>query len=323
MIGSFTGGSSGSDLVVTFNANADSVAVTMVMQNITYENADTSAPTVGARTVDFQVTDGDGGTSLVHSTTVNVADNNDAPVHSAIEGTALAYTENDGAVAITSTVAITDADDSNIESAIIQITGNYANGEDVLAFTDQLGITGSWNATTGELTLNGSAALADYETAIRSITYENTSDVPSTATRTVSFTVNDGDVNSNTLTRDITVAAVNDAPVESAIEGAALSYTENDGAVAITSALAVNDVDDKNIESAVVQITGNYANGEDVLAFTNQLGITGSWNAVTGEMTLTGSTTLANYETALRSITYENTSNDPNTATRTVSFTVQ
>ncbi len=124
-------------------------------------------------------------------------------------------------------MAITDLDDTNIESAVVAITGNYANGQDVLAFANQSGITGSWNATTGELTLSGSATLAQYQAALRSITYTNTSDNPSTATRTVSFTVNDGDANSNTQTRDINITAVNDAPVEASIEGTALGYTEN------------------------------------------------------------------------------------------------
>ncbi|MEZ6087266.1 MAG: hypothetical protein R3C05_04405 [Pirellulaceae bacterium] len=43
--------------------------------------------------------------------------------------------------------------------------------------------------------------------------------------------------------------------MEASIEGTPLAYTENDGAVAITSTLAVTDVDDTNMESAVVQIT--------------------------------------------------------------------
>ena len=247
---------------------------------------------------------------------------NDAPVEASIEGTALSYTENDGAVAITSTLTLSDADDANLESAVVQITGNYANGEDVLSFVDQNGITGSWNAATGELTLTGPATLAQYETALRSITYNNTSEDPSSATRTISFVVNDGDNNSNIQTRDIDFTAVNDAPVEAAIEGTALAYSENDAAVAITSTLTVTDVDDANIESAVVAISANYANGQDILAFVDQNGITGSWNATTGELTLTGTATIVQYEAALRSVTYVNTSDNPSEATRTVSFTV-
>ncbi len=110
-------------------------------------------------------------------------------------------------------MAITDLDDTNIESATVQITGNYVSGEDLLSFTNQNGITGSYNSSTGTWTLTGSATLAQYEAAIRSITYTNSSEHPDTTTRTISFTINDGDANSNTLTRDITITRVNDAPV--------------------------------------------------------------------------------------------------------------
>ena len=67
----------------------------------------------------------------------------------------LAYTENDGAIAIDTGLTVTDLDDTNLASATIQITNNYTTGEDVLAFSTQLGITGSFNATNGMLTLTG------------------------------------------------------------------------------------------------------------------------------------------------------------------------
>ena len=126
------------------------------------------------------------------------------------------------------------------------------------------------------------------------MTYQNTSENPSALNRTVTFIANDGDNNSLAQTRDITVAAVNDAPVEATIEAAPLAYTENDPATAITGTITITDVDDTNIESATVQVTGNYASGEDLLAFTNTASITGVWNAVSGTMTLTGTDTLAN-----------------------------
>ena len=112
-------------------------------------------------------------------------------------------------------LALNDPDDTNIESATVAITAGFAQGEDVLGFTDQDGITGSYDAATGILTLTGSATLAQYETAFQSVTYENTSDDPSVATRTLSFIVNDGEADSNTLTRDINVIPVNDAPTGS------------------------------------------------------------------------------------------------------------
>ena len=79
VIGTFTGGTAGSDLVVTLNANADAAAVSALINNITYQNTDTDSPTTGARTVQFTLTDGDGGNSANHDTTVTVSAVNDAP----------------------------------------------------------------------------------------------------------------------------------------------------------------------------------------------------------------------------------------------------
>ncbi len=44
-IGTFTGGSGGSNLVVTLNANADATSTTALINNLTYSNTDTENPT--------------------------------------------------------------------------------------------------------------------------------------------------------------------------------------------------------------------------------------------------------------------------------------
>src|SRR6201999_1711581 len=95
----------------------------------------------------------------------------------------------------------------------------------------------------------------------------------------------------------IIVPPVNDAPVVTA--GHTLNYTENQAATAIDPAITVTDVDSANLASATVQITGNYVNGEDVLAFSNTATITGTFDALTGKLTLTGSDTVANYQAAI------------------------
>ncbi|MEK6641562.1 MAG: DUF4347 domain-containing protein, partial [Nitrospirota bacterium] len=78
-IGTFAGGSSGTNLVVTLNASATPTAVTALVRNITYQDTDTNAPTTGVRTVRYVLTDGDGGTSANYDTTVTVSGVNDAP----------------------------------------------------------------------------------------------------------------------------------------------------------------------------------------------------------------------------------------------------
>ena len=121
------------------------------------------------------------------------------------------------------------------------------------------------------------------------------------------------------FTRTNTVIVANPPVVTSG--GGTLAYVENQVATAIASTLTVTDSDSANLTGASVQLTTNYQNGQDILGFTNQLGITGTFTAATGTMALTGTTTVANYQTALRAVTYFNNSENPNTATRTVSFT--
>lgn len=134
------------------------------------------------------------------------------PVVSATGGS-LAYSENAGALAVDSGLTITDADDTQLTGARITISGNYVSGQDVLAFSNQSGITGSWDSGTGVLTLSGTATVAQYQTALQSVTYTNSSDSPDTSARTVSFLVNDGAFDSLSATRSLTITAVNDAPL--------------------------------------------------------------------------------------------------------------
>ncbi|MBZ9711559.1 adhesin, partial [Mesorhizobium sp. ESP7-2] len=208
--------------------------------------------------------------------------------------------------------------------ATVSISGNFAAGQDVLGFTSQNGITGSYNASTGVLTLSGTSSVANYQAALRSVTYFNTSDAPSGAARTVSYQVDDGSASnhaSNVATATVSVTPVNDAPVVNA-NGGSLSYTENQAPTAIGTAIAVSDVDSANLTGATVSISGNFAAGQDVLGFTSQNGITGSYNASTGVLTLSGTSSVANYQAALRSVTYFNTSDDLSGAARTISYQV-
>ncbi|MBN3888837.1 MAG: DUF4114 domain-containing protein [Nostoc sp. JL31] len=241
---------------------------------------------------------------------------NTAPVTTAT-ATALTYTEN-AATAIDSGITVSDVDSQNLTSATVKFTNGFVTTEDILAFTDPNNIiTGTYN--NGVLTLTGTATVAQYQTALRSVTYQNSSDNPTTTTRTISFVVNDGTLDSSPTTRNINLTAVNDAPVTTAT-ATALTYTEN-AATAIDSGITVSDVDSQNLTSATVKFTNGFVTTEDILAFTDPNNIiTGTYN--NGVLTLTGTATVAQYQTALRSVTYQNSSDNPTTTTRTISFVV-
>ncbi len=306
--------------VMALSGSASLANYQTALRSVTYNNT-SATPNTAARTVTFRVNDGISNSNN-QNRNITIAASNTPPVLAGIEVTALAYTEDDGLVQITNTITVSDVDNTNLASATISISANYQNDQDVLAFTNANGISGSWNSVTGVMTLSGSSSLNNYRTALRSVRYNNTSFNPNTATRTVTFIVNDGTDNSNTQNRTITIAALNNAPVLAGIEGSALAYTEGAGPVQITNTLAVSDVDNINLSSATISISANYQDDQDVLDFTNANGITGNWNSGTGVMTLSGSASLVNYQTALRSVMYNNTSPNPNATARTVTFGV-
>ena len=113
------------------------------------------------------------------------------------------------------------------------------------------------------LTSAGSTAtLAQWQAAFRAVTYANSSDAPSTAARTVSYTINDGAASSNIVTSTINITAVNDAPVVvadsySTVEDTPLSITASD--------LTTNDTD---VDGGALTVTsvGGAVNGAVSLA---------------------------------------------------------
>ena len=290
------------------------------LRSVTFFTGSTSTAT---RTVSYQVNDGGVTNNLsnVLASTITII-----PPPVLVNGSTLNFIENQPGLAINTVVTVSDADNTTLASGTVSLTANYVNGQDVLGFTNvpaTMGnIAGSFNATTGVLTLTSAGAtatLAQWQAALRAVTYRNTSEAPNTLTRTVSYQVNDGLGNSNVLTSTITVGAVNDAP--QLFNSTTINYAVNQAATAINTIIQVSDVD-SSLVGATVQITGNYVNGQDILGFNNQLGIAGSFNAATGTLTLTGVASASSYQTALRAVTYFNTSATPSMLARTVSYRV-
>ncbi len=214
----------------------------------------------------------------------------------------------------------------NLASATVTIANRQT--EDRLTFTNLSGFGSSYvvNPTshTALLTLTGSATAAAYQATLRTLAYQNvTLGSPVVGTRNASITVSDGYSNSNLATTSITVKNVNLPPVLAGIETNPLTYKANSTGVAITSTATINDPDSVNLSSLTIQITSGYQNnsgGADKLSFVNQNGIIGTFNAATGTLTLSGVSSLSNYQAALRSVKFSTSGTAISTATRTLSI---
>ncbi|UXH76681.1 DUF4347 domain-containing protein [Roseateles amylovorans] len=312
------------------------------LRSVYYVNT-SNTPEVSVRTLSFQVNDGQK-TSATTTRDLQVSSLNNVPGVVTSGGSAAFVEGNNTAstpVVIDAGLTLNDPDNPTLASASVAITGNFRAGEDLLSFINasaiQYGnIIATYDASTGVLSLSSAGAtatLAQWQAALRSVTYGNSSESPDGAIRTVSITVNDGVADSLAANRDVTVTAVNDTPVLAG-GGGTVNFVELDNAPALPvnvgAGLTVSDLDSAGLASAVVAITGNFQSGQDLLGFANTDpsvfgNIAGSFDPGTGVLSLSsaGNTaTAAQWQAALQSIVYLNSSEAPNTATRVISVTV-
>ncbi|MFZ1030213.1 MAG: Calx-beta domain-containing protein [Limnoraphis robusta] len=138
------------------------------------------------------------------------------------------FTEGRNPVAVADTdVEIEDADSENLASATVILT-NPLNGQaESLAVNGELpaGIRATaYNSVSGQLQLQGTASLVDYQTAISQIVYNNSILNPDLSDRIINISVNDGTSNSNIAETTISLVgtvqvsiAANTSPTEGEI----------------------------------------------------------------------------------------------------------
>jgi hypothetical protein len=171
-------------------------------------------------TFSFEVTDGVA--DLVAATaTLDVTPVNDAPAGAGGLPSAGVVAAEQVATVVDATVVVTDPDNTTLPSGTVSITGNFRAGEDALAFHNSDSsvfgnIAAAYAAASGVLTLTsagGTATLVQWQAALRTVTFTNTSDTPDTGDRTITFTLNDGSTSGDVATSTVGIVAVNDAPV--------------------------------------------------------------------------------------------------------------
>src|SRR5262249_4166691 len=339
---------SGTSITASYNSTTETLTLSgsdtlahyqSVLRSVTFNQDPNLNPTnYGSnttRTVTWQLNDGAGSssTSTVVTTTLNVTAVNDPPTLTNTAGT-VSFTEGQ-AKTLSPSVTVTDPDNLTIASATVKVAGGtFAGDGDVLA-TSTIGtaITASYNTSTETLTLTGPDSFANYQTVLDEVTFasgSNPDDFGSQKTRTVTWVLNDG-VGSNNLstaqTTTINVTAINDPPVLTSV-AASVSYQENAAQLTLASAAVVSDVDSLNIANATVQVVGGaFAGDGDVLAVnTTGTAITASYNAGSETLVLTGSDTLAHYQTLLEEVSFRSTSDNPTNfganTTRTLTWLV-
>lgn len=143
--------------------------------------------------------------------------NNNPAAVPTVSGTVLSYAFESGPSVLDANLTLADQDNDNIIQATVSIQ-SFQPGDEVLTFTPQAPVTGSFNTTTGVLTLQGNAPLATYQSILRTVAYEYTGPDPGARkgsngrikalARTITFTVLDADkTNGQSASRTVNIAS--------------------------------------------------------------------------------------------------------------------
>jgi large repetitive protein len=313
-------GLTASDVTVSVNAS-NQVVVTLDANFQHMQNGQTTTFDVPYTLHGDQA--GDTSTANLHVTVNGV---NDAPVIDLLStagvqttGTTAAFVENGVPLAVAPQLTLSDVDDANMTGATVTL-GNAQTA-------DVLSIAGEGAATSGTLasgigftiagstvTFTGSESVADYQTALESVQFQNTSDDPSTTPRSFAFQVNDGESSNNlgNATATVTVQAVDDAPVNTVPANTAVptAFSNTD---TVISGFSIADVDG---ESGVETTTLSVAHGTVAVTLAGGATISAGANA---SSTLTISGTIAQINATLaNNVTYHSTDGFTGTDSLTV-----
>ncbi|MEM7427090.1 MAG: tandem-95 repeat protein [Pseudomonadota bacterium] len=295
VIGTITSdGSNGSDLTITLTSAADPQFARLLIGALQYQN--TNAAPSGSRTIEVTLSDGDGGTSTVASTDIDITSPNQAPVLADLEATLLiSPVDNQTAPqTVDADVTLTDADSADFDGGSLIIsydpsgpaspedqlslavsgtpgTGIEIDRSDILFNGTQIGTLTSTGANGTDLAISlagAGATPAAVEALIEALQFQNADESPS-GSRTLSITVSDGD-GATSVAQTIAIS-IGDPPPP---DDGNVDYTENDPATIIDegATIVVADPSPNTFDpgSLTVSISSGGDPAEDVLSIASE-----------------------------------------------------
>ncbi|PMU85718.1 hypothetical protein C1Y30_29620, partial [Pseudomonas sp. GW704-F3] len=291
-------------------------------------------------TANFTYTATDGGiagggsplTSAPANGTITVTAVNDAPVLGNASTNAFGdtYIEGKPGGYVAANLTVSDVDNNTLQSAKVTLVNHLA--DDVLiADVSNTKIAVSYDKATGILTLSGEATTAEYQEVLRSVHFASESANPDPANRTLTITVNDGQLDSAPVTSVVYVVPVNDPPE---VKFDSTTFTEQKDAVALVENLTIKDVDNTTFSKVVVTVdhlaAGDLLSNTDVLKALAVAGITitQSGSAADGKIVYTltsdskAGSSAADFVKLVEAITFQSPGNNPVGTDRTVTIDV-
>lgn len=288
---------------------------TAVLSSVRYHNSADNPRTPLHRIIEVVANDGefDSEPSYV---LVTITPINDPPALrlSASGSFNTTFTEGGPPVSLSSTgFQLADPDSESLSNCSITLVGALDLGSEVLLFVSPL-LT---RISPTQLQLTGPALVTVLATALQSVSYLNNATEPTPGTRLVQFTVSDESLTA-TVTAEISVRTANDPPrIDLNGPLAGIDYTtifvEAGEAVGIAPTEAViEDPDDVMLGSMRVRILPPTDGTREVLtSSSNESNLTASFDSASGTLLISGSASINVYHTALLSVRYQNTADEP------------
>ncbi|MCE5228932.1 cadherin domain-containing protein [bacterium] len=236
------------------------------------------------------------------------------------------FTEDAGFVELCPAATITD-DGTTLTELRLKMTPHPEDMSESLSAIPMEGLAVTYNFGAGEMLINGNAPASIYQEVLRTLAYNNASHTPTPTTRVIEVVANDGTNLSAARTITVTVVPVNDKPV---VDLNGSSYGVNQtvsfypgGPVTIAPAGALTDPDGGSLTSMTLTLAPRPNGALETLSATGGGGVTVSYNASTGALSLSGTALLSVYQSALRTVAYNNTAATPDPTTRTLTVTAQ
>lgn len=312
------------------NGSAPASVYQQVLRTLTYLNS-SHTPTPTTRVISVAAFDGVS-SSLACTIQVAIVPVNDKPVvdlNGALAGVnrTLTFVIGDGPVNIGPAATLADPDSPELNSMTLTLAARPNGASETLSATGAGGVSVSYNSSSGVLSLTGRALLTSYQNVLRSVTYNNSAVTPDMTTRTLTVSAIDtsGGSGSATAMIRISVVPINEVPVID-LNGPApeldnrVRFVKNGAPTTVAPAALIID-DGTMLTSMTLKLIARPDGNAELLAATGFDGITPSYNASTGVLLLSGASSIANYQTVLRGVTYNNTSANPDLTTRTLTVT--
>ena len=239
---------------------------------------------------------------------------------------------------------MSDLDGTLLSAATVTLIAPIAGEEELtispadIVAAASIGITVERNVSTGAIKLTGTASkpeatFAEYESVLRKIFYANDSEAPTAGTRVIIVQVWDSDGNvSNGAPSFINVIPVNDPPTldidvdDDSNDGTAEfsnTFVEDGPAVVVTDRdVEITDIDHEEVAQIVVSVTNRIDGDQEILSVSGSLPAGFRYGYTENEdLLIIGNGSLADYEAALKLVTYRNNSQDPDATPRTIRIT--